>query len=75
MWTRFGILLDFDDVGKKLDVIDATHKTPVACCTEMFKKWITGAGRQPASWNVVVELLEDIDHKTLAEEVKAALQD
>ena len=32
---------------------------PAACCTEMFQTWLKGAGRQPASWKIVIKVLED----------------
>jgi len=78
VWKDFGTLLDFDDVGNKIDVIEATYRIqgPVTCCTEMFKAWLKGDGKQqPASWNLLVGLLEDFEHKFLAQQVKAALQD
>ena len=67
--------MEFDDDGRKLDLIEANQRVngPAACCTEMFQTWLKGAGRQPASWDIVVELLEDCEQKYLAQQVKAAL--
>ena len=75
-WREFGILLEFDDDGGKLDLIEANQKVngPEACCTEMLQTWLKGGGRrQPPSWNIVIELLEDCEQKCLAQQVKDAL--
>ena len=74
-WKDFGVLLEFDDDGRKLDLIEANQRVNglVACCTEMFQTWLKGAGRQPASWDIVIELLEDCEQKYLAQQVKEAL--
>ena len=75
IWKDFGVLLEFDDDGRKLSLIEANQRVngPAACCTEMFQTWLKGAGRQPASWDLVIELLEDCEQKYLAQQVKAAL--
>ena len=54
MWKDFGVLLEFDDDGTKLNLIEANQRVngPAACCTEMFQTWVKGAGRQPASWDL-----------------------
>ena len=59
----------------KLNLIEANQSVngPVACCTEMFQTWVKGAGRQLASWDLVIELLEDCEQTYLAQQVKAAL--
>lgn len=66
-WKDFGVLLEFDDDGRKLDLIEANQRVngPAACCTEMFQTWLKGAGRQPASWDIVIELLEDCEQTYL----------
>ena len=68
--------MEFDNDGRKLDLIEANQKVngPAACCTEMFQTWLKGAGRQPALWDIVIELLEDCtEQKYLAQQVKEAL--
>ena len=52
---------------------DGRVNGPAACCMEMFQTWLKGAGRQPASWDIVIELLEDCEQTYLAQQVKAAL--
>ena len=75
IWKDFGVLLEFDNDGRKLNLIEANQRVngPAACCTEMFQTWLQGAGRQPASWDLVIEVLEDCEQKYLARQVKEAL--
>ena len=74
-WKYFGVLLEFDDDGRIFDLIEANQRVNglAACCTEMFQTWSNGAGRQPASWDTVIELLEDCEQEYLAQQLKAAL--
>ena len=73
-WKQLGALLDFDDEGRTLSLIEADHqqKGHVACCQEMFTLWLNGKGKK-ATWEVLLELLDDIDQSELARKVKAAL--
>ena len=73
-WQELGDLLDFDPEGRTLDLIEANNqqKGCVACCREMFVSWLKGKGRE-ATWEVLIELLDDIDQSELAEQVKSAL--
>ena len=54
--------LDFDPEGLTLNLIEANNqlKGPVACCRDMFIYWLKGKGRE-ATWEVLIELLDDID--------------
>ena len=73
-WKELGDLLDFDPEGRTLELIEANHqqKGHVACCREMFVTWLKGKGRE-ATWEVLIELLGDIDQSELAKQVKTAL--
>ena len=73
-WKELGDLLDFDPEGRTLELIEANNqqKGPVACCREMLVTWLKGKGRE-ATWEVLIELLEDIDQSELAKMVKTAL--
>ena len=42
-------------------------------CTEMMEMWLEGKGRQPVTWATLIELLEDAEHKRLAEQLKEVL--
>ena len=73
-WKELGDLLDFDPEGRTLELIEANNqlKGNVACCREMFVSWLKGKGRE-ATWEVLIELLDDIDQSELAKQVKTAL--
>ena len=73
-WKELGDLFDFDPEGRTLELIEANNqqKGPVACCREMFVYWLKGKGRE-ATWEVLIELLDDIDQSELARKVKTAL--
>ena len=74
-WREVGILLDFDESGTELDIIEKTHPTnPVACCQAMFQHWVKGNGVRPCSWSTLIDLLEDCDQQTLAKEIQDALK-
>ena len=66
--------MDFDQDGKKLDVIDANyaHKRNgvVTCCQEIFKLWLRG---KDATWEKLNEILHGSGHKVLAEQVMDAV--
>ena len=73
-WKDFGIYLDFDPDGRTLDLIEAEQKIngPVACCRAMFQHWLAGNGA-PATWDTLMELLQDAEQSHLAEQIKAVL--
>ena len=70
-WKEFGTLLDFDNFGATLANIERKrHFDPEACCEEMMERWLKGKGRQPASRELLVELLQDCELTVLAEQVE-----
>ena len=74
-WRGLGILLDFDESGTQLDIIEKAHPMdPVACCQAMFQYWVKGNGVRPCSWNTLIELLEDCDQQGLAKEIQDGLK-
>jgi len=72
-WKELGDLLDFDPEGRTLELIEANQQRDhVACCREMFVYWLRGKGRE-ATWEVLIELLADIDQSELAKKVETTL--
>ena len=74
-WKDLGALFDFDPEGHDIEVIEADYRQEghAACCREMFLHWIKGNGKE-ATWEVLIELLDDIDKKELANQVKTAIE-
>lgn len=68
-WTAFGQLLDFDSVGRDLDIIEKRNKDPADCCKDMFQHWLKGNGIE-ATWSNVIETLDGIGLKVLAKDVR-----
>ena len=73
-WRRLGLLMDFDESGTQLDIIDTKHRgDPEACCEAMFQHWLKGNGITPCSWRTLIELLDDLDKEVLAQEIEVAV--
>ena len=73
-WRDVGILLDFDESGTELDIIEKTHPTdPKACSQAMFQHWLKGNGLTPCSWRTLIDVLGDCDQQALAKEIQEAI--
>ena len=42
------------------------HFQPEAACRTILQRWLDGDGQQPATWDTLLDCLEDIGHGTLA---------
>ena len=75
-WKRFGTLLRFDPRGQALDIISADHLSEgcVACCQEVLFLWLQGNGKRPASWAMLIQVIEDMQQMWLLKKVKSALK-
>ena len=74
-WTDFALGLDFDPTGTTIQTIEKKRLyDPEACCKEMMEMWLEGKGRQPATWELLVEILRDCDLNVLAKEVEDAVR-
>ena len=74
-WISFGDLLNFDDSGTKLDIIEAEYRgKPTACCRAVFQHWIQGNGVTPCSWRTLIGLLDRLGDVTLAKEILEAFR-
>ena len=71
-WRDLGLLMDFDDEGRTVDLIETEHqmKGQSVCCQEVFKLWLKGPD---ATWGNLIELLIDCEQTALAEQVKDTL--
>lgn len=72
-WQEIGDLLDFDGMGQTIEQIRANENRVECCCRAMFKHWLEGNGRQPATWAILIEILEDCNFVNLATDIRNSL--
>ena len=74
-WKDFGIHLNFDDDGGTVSLIEAQYGRdgPVACYSEVMRRWVCGGGVQPASWMTLLRLLRECRYHNLASKIEHAL--
>ena len=74
-WQKLATL-----VGLSMSQMDGIKKESLMedkqCCLRVFDRWIISNGTTdyPVIWSGLHELLDDIEHRALAEKVKTALQ-
>ena len=75
-WMDIGYCLDFDDDGNQIDTIENEgNRSPKKCCTLMLRTWIQkDKGKQPKTWQTLLDILISLDHKTAHDKVKEHLQ-
>ena len=74
-WADFALNLDFDPIGTIMQTIDQRNRSdPEPCCREMMQMWLAGRGRQPATWELLAEILRDCNLIVLAQQVEEATQ-
>ena len=57
-----------------MQLISQKHRgDPEACCREMMRTWLKGKGRQPATFELLMEILKECDLIVLAEQVEDAI--
>ena len=73
-WGDIGINMDFDATGYTVRTIKANNHDVTDCCKVMFTTWLEGKGsKQPPTWNVLIQILDDCNLKVLASDVRKAL--
>ena len=74
-WDDIAIAMDFDPHGHTQTAINKDFGSVQEKCRETFKKWLQGQGsRQPATWEILVEILRDCDFENLATSIETALK-
>ena len=46
------------------------HHDPEAIVTSIYKRWISGIGRKPVTWQTLVGVLRDIELNSLADTIE-----
>ena len=73
-YNQLGMHLLDDDNG---DIVDGLKERcfhdPVETVTAVYKKWISGTGRKPVTWQTLVDVLRDIELNSVADDIEAVL--
>ena len=71
-YAQFGTFLLDDRNGSKVKIIARkNHYDAEQSNIEILQEWLTGRGKWPVTWATLVEVLHDIELRTLADEIKA----
>ena len=71
-YLQFGVLLLEDSTGSRVETIAHEHRNNAKQInTEILQQWLTGRGKQPVTWATLVEVLRNIEFRTLAYEIEA----
>ena len=75
-WMDVAYCLDFDDDGNQVDLIEREgNRNPKECCMKMFTTWLQGSkGKEPKTWQTLLDILLSLDHKAAHDKVKEHLQ-
>ena len=70
-YKKFGIILLNDSDGRTVDTISTNEEGDTEDINiEILKRWVQGAGRQPATWRTLVQVLKLSGLCALAEEIE-----
>jgi hypothetical protein len=74
--TRWRTLADLLGCDPSItSAIDGKHKgDPELCCREVFSQWLTGETGSAPSWDDLLEALDDLKYKVLADELRRKLR-
>ncbi len=69
-YRTFGIFLLDDDIGSVVEALVLQHRDDsMAINMAILRKWMEGVGRQPVTWQTLVEALRDSELNTLADDI------
>ena len=73
-YTKLGMyLLDDDNCDTVYALKEKYHQDPVEIATAIYKEWISGAVRKPATWQTLVGVLREIELNSLADEIEYSM--
>ena len=73
-YYKFGVLLLNDKTGAMIGSLETKNlNNPHRINCDIFTVWLQGSGCQPVTWRKLVEVLEQIELLTLAEEIEEEL--
>ena len=72
-YKTFGTILLEDDSGARVDdIVQEYGERAEHINTEILQEWLTGRGKQPVTWAILVEVLHDIELSTLADDISTS---
>ena len=71
-WDELALALHFSG-GVIQTVRESEHFQVKRACRDILHRWLDGQGLQPVTWNTLVECLEDINHLSLAGDLRKEL--
>ena len=74
-YSQFGVQLLNDETGEEIDgVVSKCREDAEQINFEILKLWVRGKGK-PLSWDVLINVLNDVGLGTLASDIKDGLSD
>ena len=71
-FSQFGTFLLDDRSGSRVSIMAYKHRYDAEQINmEIIQEWLSGRGKQPVTWDTLVEVLRDIELSTLAGEIEA----
>ncbi len=71
-FRRFGVFLLDDDTGSRVEALIHHHREDAeAINMAILREWLQGRGRQPVTWETLVDVLRDSNLNTLANDITA----
>ena len=71
-YVQFGTFLLDDPSGSRVKIMARKHLNDAKeINTEILYKWLTGRGKVPVTWEILVEALRDLDLSDLAGKIEA----
>ena len=73
-YEKLGMFLLEDDNGDIVDSLkEACHHDPIQITTAVYKKWISGTGMKPVTWQTLVGVLRDIELNRVADDINSTI--
>ena len=68
-WKAVGTALLKDNMGDKMEIIDDDEKKTENKNRRVLRRWLKGEGRQPTTWSTLIDILNEVNLKVLAEDI------
>lgn len=71
-WERIGHYLGLQQ--STLHLVEVNHEQLVERCLAMFEKWLSGRGKNPKTWNTLLEALRLSNLRPIADEIQGKMR-